>query len=231
MTPAEEAFEIVRRRLFQPIEGEESFASRDAVVKAFSGEYRRFAGDFPSEAGESEYEGRMRASYPIHPELFERLYKDWSALDDFHRMRGLLRLMSALIHTLWEREDEGFMILPGSVPVDADAVHSELIRHLSPAWDRVVGKDIDGADSLPFRIDRANPTLGSCSAARRVARTLYLGSAPNQGGLEEEKIKLGCVQPGEAAGPFADALRNLAGEATHLFADGGRYWYSTQPRT
>ena len=230
---AEEGFEIVRRRLFQPITDPELFTARDAVVKAFADEYRKFAQEFPSEAGKAEYERRMKAAYPIHPELFDRLYNDWSTLDKFQRTRGVLRLMSAVIHALWEREDKGLMILPASVPVDAPAVQSELTRYLPPVWDPIIEKDIDGPNSLPLRIDRENPMLGRYSAARRVARTLYLGSAPTQDatkkGLEDRQIKLGCVQPGETSGTFGDALRKLADQATYLYVDGSRYWYATQP--
>jgi len=141
--------------------------------------------------------------------------------------------MSAVIHTLWEREDKGLMILPASVPVDAPAVQSELTRYLPPVWDPIIEKDIDGPNSLPLKIDRENPMLGRYSAARRVARTLYLGSAPTQDstkkGLEDRQIKLGCVQPGETSGTFGDALRKLADQATYIYVDGSRYWYATQP--
>jgi hypothetical protein len=230
---AEEGFEIVRRRLFQPITDPELFTARDAVVRAFSDEYRKFAQEFPSEAGKSEYERRMKAAYPIHPELFDRLYNDWSTLDKFQRTRGVLRLMSAVIHALWEREDKGLMILPASVPIDAPAIQSELRHYVPEVWDPIIEKDIDGPNSLPLRIDRENPMLGRYSAARRVARTLYLGSAPTQDstkkGLEDRQIKLGCVQPGETSGTFGDALRKLADQATYLYVDGSRYWYATQP--
>jgi hypothetical protein len=230
---AEEGFEIVRRRLFQPIADPELFTARDAVVKAFADEYRKFAQEFPSETGKSEYERRMKAAYPIHPELFDRLYNDWSTLDRFQRTRGVLRLMSAAIHALWEREDKGLMILPASVPIDAPAVQTELRRYVPDVWDPIIEKDIDGPNSLPLKIDRENPMLGRYSATRRVARTLYLGSAPTQDatkkGLEDRQIKLGCVQPGETSGTFGDALRKLADQATYLYVDGSRYWYSTQP--
>ena len=230
---AEEGFEIVRRRLFQPITDPDLFVARDTVVRAFSDEYRKNSQEFPSEASKGDYERRMKAAYPIHPELFDRLYNDWSALDKFQRTRGVLRLMAAVIHTLWEREDRGLLILPASVPVDAPAVQSELTRYLPPTWAPIIERDIDGPNSLPLRIDRENPMLGRYSACRRVARTLYMGSAPTQDaakkGLEDRQIKLGCVQPGEVSGTFGDALRKLADQATYLYADGNRYWYSTQP--
>ena len=50
-----------------------------------------------------------------------------------------------------------------------------------------------------------------------------------QRGLEDRRIKLGCVLPGESPAVFGDALRRLAGAATYLYQDGPRYWYSTQP--
>ena len=42
-------------------------------------------------------------------------------------------------------------------------------------------------------------------------------------------MKLGCAQPGEAVATFGDALRRLTDHATHLYVDGRRYWYATQP--
>jgi len=66
-----------------------------------------------------------------------------------------------------------------------------------------------------------------------VARAIYLGSAPltkaAHRGLEDRRIKLGCLIPGESSAVFGDALRRLAGAATYLYQDGPRYWYSTQP--
>jgi predicted AAA+ superfamily ATPase len=58
----------------------------------------------------------MEAAYPIHPELFDRLYNDWGGLDKFQRTRGVLRLMASVIHKLWEGQDGGLLILPASVP-------------------------------------------------------------------------------------------------------------------
>ena len=47
--------------------------------------------------------------------------------------------------------------------------------------------------------------------------------------LEDRRVKLGCVMPGEAPAVFGDALRRLAGQATYLYQDGPRAWYATQP--
>ena len=230
---AEESFEIVRRRLFQPITDPQLFTARDAVIRAFTDLYRGQAQEFPSACREGDYERRLAAAYPIHPELFARLYDDWSSLDTFQRTRGVLRLMAAVIHTLWERQDAGLLILPAMLPIDEPAVQFELTRYLDDPWVPVLEKDVDGAHSLPLSLDRDNPNLGRYSACRRVARTLFLGSAPTlhtaNRGLEDRQVKLGCAQPGEAVATFGDALRRLTDQATHLYVDGRRYWYATQP--
>ncbi len=229
---AEEGFEIVRRRLFQPISDAHLFAARDAAVKAFMDLYDQQRAEFPSDCREGDYERRLKAAYPIHPELFDRLYNDWSALDKFQRTRGVLRLMAAVIHTMWERDDRSLLIMPASVPVDDNSVQFELTRYLEDNWIPVIEKDVDGPHSLPLALDRENPNLGRYSACRRVSRTLYLGSAPTlhtaNKGLDDRHIKLGCAQPGESVATFGDALRRLTDQATHLYVDGRRYWYSTQ---
>jgi predicted AAA+ superfamily ATPase len=230
---AEEGFEIVRRRLFQPITDPDLFKARDAAVRAFAELYWNQSQEFPTGCSEGEYERRMTAAYPIHPELFDRLYNDWSSLDKFQRTRGVLRLMAAVIHSLWEGQDASLLILPATVPIHDARVRDELTRYLDDPWVPVIEKDVDGPQSLPLRLDRDNPNLGRYSACRRVARTLYLGSAPTlhtaNRGLEDRQIKLGSAQPGEAVATFGDALRRLTDQATHLYVDGRRYWYSTQP--
>ncbi|MFO0256605.1 MAG: Swt1 family HEPN domain-containing protein [Pseudanabaena sp.] len=231
---AEESFEIVRRRLFQPITDPNLFVARDAVVRTFSEMYRSQAQEFPTECREANYERRITEAYPIHPELFDRLYSDWSTLDKFQRTRGVLRLMAKVIHSLWERSDRSLMILPASVPLDDPLVQSELTRYLEDNWVPVIEKDVDGANSLPAACDRDNPNLGRYSACRRVTRTIYLGSAPTlraaNRGIQDRHIKLGCVQPGESPATFGDALRRLTDSATYIYVDeSGRYWISTQP--
>jgi hypothetical protein len=229
---AEESFEIVRRRLFQPLP-EPNYASRDNTAKAFCDLYRSNHQEFPPECRETDYERKLKAAYPIHPEIFDRLYQDWSALVKFQRTRGVLRLMAAVIHQLWESNDRSPLILPASIPLDDPGIVSQLTSYLPGGWETVIEKDVDGADALPRKLDSEKPNLGRFSACRRVARTLFLGSAPIPGaanrGEEDRRIKLGCVLPGEAPAVFGDALRHLAQAATYLYQDNARYWYATQP--
>ena len=172
---AEESFEIVRRRLFEPLGGPAAFTQRDVTVRAFAELYRTQAAAFPKACVGSDYETRMQAAYPIHPEIFDRLYTDWSTLVTFQRTRGVLRLMAAVIHSLWEKGDRNPLILPSMLPIDDPRVQFELTRYLSDNWVPIIARDVDGSGSLPVTIDGDQPNLGKLHATRRVARTIYLG--------------------------------------------------------
>ncbi len=230
---AEEGFEIVRRRLFEPLVEKEQFVARDTVARAFFDQYRTQHQEFPPECRDADYEQRLKAAYPIHPEIFDRLYTDWSTLVKFQRTRGVLRLMAVVIHSLWEKGDKNPLIMPGNVSIDDPNVQAELSRYLSDNWVPVIEKDVDGPSALPLRLDGEVPNLGKYSACRRVARTIYLGSAPiataAHRGIEDRRIRLGCAVPGEPLAVFGDALRRLTAAATYLYQDGPRFWYSTQP--
>jgi hypothetical protein len=230
---AEEGFEIVRRRLFEPLIDQAQFVARDMVARAFYDLYRTQHAEFPPECRDSDYEKRLKAAYPIHPEVFDRLYTDWSTLVKFQRTRGVLRLMAVVIHSLWEKGDRNPLIMPSTIPIGDQRVQFELTRYLSDNWVPVIEKDVDGPNALPLRLDGEVPNLGKFAACRRVARTIYLGSAPTataaNRGVEDRRVKLGCVMPGESTSVFGDALRRLSAAATYLYQDGTRYWYSTQP--
>lgn len=228
---ARESFEIVRRRLFS---SKIDYAARDAVLSAYREMYRENSGEFPPGVAEGDYYRRMEAAYPIHPELFDRLYQDWSTLDNFQRTRGVLRLMANVIHELWLHNDQSLLIMPGHIALDATTVRSEVMRYLPDNWHAIVDTDIDGDGSTPLAIDNSVPTLGRYGACRRIARAVFMGSAPSvaeQGvrGQEEVRIKLATVQPGEPTAVFGDALRRMGNQLTYLYTDGNRYWYDTRP--
>ncbi len=82
----------------------------------------------------------------------------------FQRTRGVLRLMAAVIHSLWEKGDRNPLILPANIPIDDPRVQFELTRYLSDNWVPVIEKDVDGPNSLPLRIDGEVPNLGKLRA-------------------------------------------------------------------
>lgn len=228
---ADEAYHIVRQRLFTTPDAK-ALASINATARAFSDQYRKFTADFPSEAREVAYEDRIRRTYPIHPELFDRLYEDWSSLERFQRTRGVLRLMNAVIHALWLGEDASPLIMPGSIPLGAATVNAELTQYLQDSWKAVIDADVDGPNSEPAKIDKDRPLFGQRSLTKRLARTVFFGAAPTIGsahkGLETQRVFLGTAMPGDQPGNFHSALTALADRATYFYVGGGKYWYDLQ---
>ena len=227
-----EAFEIVRRRLFKPAVDD---AARDAVCQAFADYYLAHPQDFPAETREAAYLQRLRETYPIHPEVFTRLYEDWSTLPKFQRTRGVLRLMARLIHRLWNDGNQDLLITPGAFPLADRDVRTELVKYLDGmSWDAIVERDVDGRGSSPARIDGDNPALGQLQACRRAARTIFLGSAPSSSaqkvrGVGIERVRLGCAQPPQSPGRYTDAVRRLSDKLHYLYSGNERYWYDTRP--
>ncbi len=234
----EEAFEIVRRRLFETIK---DLPARDTVCRAFADAYVSEGAKLPSETQEGRYYDRLTQAYPIHPEVFDRLYEDWTTIEGFQRTRGVLKLMAKVISRLWKADNKDFLILPGSIPLADGDVRNELLYHLSPGWDPVIEGDIDGDRAETTELEGKEPRFGQVNAARRVARTLFLGTAPSSvaakpgtRGLDRGRVLLGCLQPGQTTAVYADVLGRLADRLHYLnssgdkTADSTRFWFDTR---
>ena len=225
----EESYEIVRRRLFKEIPGDK-YMHRDNTLKQFAKLYRESPNDFPQGCADEDYRRKLEKAYPIHPDLFDHLYTAWGSLDKFQRTRGVLRLMAQVIHELWMSGDPSVMIMPGSVAISSARVEPELLHYLPNAWQGIIAGDVDGMSSTPYKIDQSAPNLNRYSATRRVARAVFIATAPTEGqqnrGIDDKRINLGVVQPGEKVAIFGDALRRLTNQAKFMHSDLGRYWYS-----
>ena len=230
-TSKQESFEIVRRRLFKTPDSQ-GHADIAAIAKKFVKLYRENHGQFPVEAEDPKYESRIISSYPVHPELFDRLYEDWSTLDRFQRTRGVLSLMSAVVHELWKSGDTGPLILSGSIPLDEPRVNQVLTQYLDDSWKPIIDADIDGESAVSNKIDNDRPNLGQRHVTRRVARAIFMGSAPRlrstRKGLEKQYLWLGVAIPGDAIGNFGSALDLMSQRSTYFFEEQGHYWFDTQ---
>lgn len=234
----DEAFEIVRRRLFEPVR---ETKARDAVCRAFADCYVAEGAKLPSETQEGRYYDRLQQAYPIHPEVFDRLYEDWTTIDGFQRTRGVLKLMAKVIYRLWKDDQRDLLILPGGLPLYDSATRAEFTYYLPAGWDPVIERDIDGDRAETTELENKEPRFGQLNAARRVARTLFLGTAPSSvagrsgtRGLDRARALLGCLQPGQGASTYSDALNRLADRLHYLntagdkVQDTARFWFDTR---
>ncbi len=231
-TPVE-GYEIVRRRLFKDCNDTQA---REETCSAFFSMYISNANDFPKESCQNNYREKLLACYPIHPKLFAYLYEKWTNLEGFQKTRGVLRLMANVIHCLWSQNDQSALIMPGNVPLDFAPVRAELAKYFKGNWDAIINSEVDGDESKPYELDGNNPRFGRLNAARKISRTIFMGTAPGSrrnemSGIEESEIRLGTIQPQdfESVAIFNDALTKLKANLYYLYSQGTRLWFGVNP--
>ena len=222
-----EAFEVVRRRLFGRVRDE---AARDRVCEAFSRMYGSSRRDYPEEIGEPRYLERMKACYPIHPEIFDRLYSDWSSIPRFQRTRGVLRMMANCISRLYLRDDTSPLIMPANLTFDDPALANEFLTLLGEQW-RPVLSEVDSDGSRTDNIDRnLQRFIDVGGASRRIARTVFLGSSSGGAvqGIDARRIRLGVVQPRQSVAVYNDALGRMNDDLYYLYSSNDRYYFHAE---
>lgn len=222
-----EAFEVVRRRLFGSVMDE---AERDRTCERFVTMYGRNRADFPQGVSEQRYLQRIKDCYPIHPEIFDRLYFDWSAIPQFQRTRGVLRMMATCISRLYLSNDSAPLIMPASLRLNDPALANEFVRLLAGNWPPVLS-EVDSDNSRTDDIDKSVQRFADVGgAARRIARTVFLGSAPSGSvrGIDMRQIRLGTVQPGHGITAYNEAIGRMARDLHFLYHSDDRYYFHVE---
>ena len=224
------AFEVVRRRLFDSLIDE---TERDLTCEAFRKMYQNSRNEYPDGVNDQRYLQRMKDCYPIHPEIFDRLFQDWAVIQGFQRTRGVLRIMATCISRLYQEQDPSLLIMPANLTLDDPALADEFTRLLARSggnWDPVV-QEVDSHGSRTDQIDKKSQNFIEVgSAARRIARTVFLGSATGGAvkGVTTRQIHIGVVEPGQGVAVYNDALGRMTGNLYFLYNLDDRYYFHTQ---
>ena len=226
-----ESFEVVRRRLFG---SEIDAVERDRTCERFFQMYRSSRREYPVETAEAGYLDRLKECYPIHPEIFDRLFQDWSMIHEFQRTRGVLRIMATCISRLYQDEDPSPMIMPADLTLHDTSLASEfsnLLEKRGGNWKPVV-TEVDSDNSRTRQIDKASKNfLEAGGAARRIARAVFLGSAAAHAvrGISTRQIHLGTALPGQGVSTYNDALNRMNGSLYYLYNLDDRYYFDAEP--
>ena len=224
------AYEVVRRRLLGSVIDE---TERDLTCEAFRKMYQNSRNEYPEGVSDQHYLQRMKDCYPIHPEIFDRLSQNWIGIPGFQSTRAVLRIMATCISRLYQQQDPSLLIMPANLTLDDPALADEFTRQLAKSggnWDPVV-KEVDSHGSRTDQIDRDSQSFIEVgSAARRIARTIFLGSASSGAlkGISERQIHLGVVEPGQGVAVYNDALGRMTGNLYFLYNLDDRYYFHTQ---
>ena len=229
VTPVEdeEIASIIRSRLFSKDDFNHSEAKR--VVREFA-KYARSEDILPVGTQESTYRERFLESYPFQPEVIDALYHRWGSFPEFQRTRGVLRLLSRVVHRACGKNRP--YITLADFDLNDNDIREELLEHIDKQYRSVLASDITGHSAGAKTVDNAlGNTSGNLGLGTRTATAIFLYSFT--GGVERgaklDDIKRSTALTNQPAAIIDSAKNQLTEHLFYLRTENGISYFDTQP--
>lgn len=226
-TPVEESeiTSIIRKRLFSEIDEKES----KKIVEAFM-EYSEKEGILPPGMFGTEYRDRFISSYPFSPDVVDILYQRWGTFPNFQRTRGVLRLLSIVIHSL-KKSNNSYITL-ADFDLSIQELRQELLKHIGPEFNGVIASDLTGNQAGSKLVDEnLGKAFQGLSLGRRSATAIFMYSfsGGHIKGASTGEIKRAATTLENPSAIIEAALGKLEKELFFLQTFGDKYFFSNQP--
>lgn len=158
------------------------------------------------------------------------LYHRWGSFPTFQRTRGLLRLLSLVVHSL--KETNKPYISLADFDLANQEIRQELLKHIGAEFNSVIAADITdmeaGSKKVDVSLGRAYQGL---SLGSRTATTVFLNSfsGGHEIGATPGEIKRCATTTENPASVVAEAAEQLKGKLFYLQNMGEKYFFSNQP--
>ena len=158
------------------------------------------------------------------------LYQRWGSYPNFQRTRGVLRLLSLVIHSLKEKELSYISL--ADFDLNIQELRRELIKHIGEEYDSVIAADITGDEAGAKKVDFAlGDSYKGLKLGSRAATTVFLYSF--SGGAEKGatlgEIKRNAVTTGIPSSVVTEAATDLQTKLFYLRREGEKYYFTNQP--
>jgi len=226
-TPVEdsEITKVIRKRLFSSVNETEA----KAIVSQFV-EYAEKENILPAGVQSTEYRDRFLDSYPFIPNLIDILYQRWGTFPAFQRTRGVLRLLSLLIHSVKDRN------IPYITPADYDLsnqeIRQEFIKHIGNEFNGIIAADITDPHSGARKIDSGlGDAYKGLNLGIRTATTIFLYSFSGgaEHGATAADIKRSAALLTHPASAVSEVLEQLKTRLFYLQNPADKYFFNNQP--
>ena len=194
-TAEDETADVLRVRLFDKVD-------RSAVAEVMEAYSRLWAANkdsLPAEAASPELKEQFARTYPLHPKLLEMLTEKTASLSNFHRTRGMLRLLARTVHLLWRNQpSDAYSIHIHHMDLGFEPIRTEVnekigMKQYASAIKADVAAVAGDEPALAQRIDAAKfpglPPVTSYVARTIFWHTLAYGDAAR--GISPEQLRLG----------------------------------------
>jgi len=216
---------IIRSRLFSSCD----VAKAKDVVGAFIA-YAEREEIIPYGATASEYRDRFLASFPFMPEVIDVLYQRWGSFHTFQRTRGVLRLLSLVLHSL--RQSARPYVSLSDFELGNQEIRQELLKHIGSEFNSVIASDITGPTAGAQKV---NGSLGNAYRGLRLGTSaatslfLYSFSGGHERGATLSETKRSATTTENPASAIAEAVDQLKTGLFYLQGMGDRLYFSNQP--
>jgi predicted AAA+ superfamily ATPase len=219
----EEIYPVIRRRLFTSVNEKEEKEIVEKLLDYFEKEKI-----LPEGISKSDYRKKFMECFPFQPEVIDVLYKKWGTFPDFERTRGVLRLLSLVIHSLKDKNVPYIRI--ADFDLSNDEIKSELIKYIGPEYSGIIAQDITSKNSGAKKTDRSlGDAYAPFSFGTKVATSIFMCSfsGVSERGASVNEIKLSSVDPSAPGSIVVEAISKLK-ENLFFLSDKGLY-FTTQP--
>ena len=221
----DEISSILRKRLF--IDVNEKNAKK--IIQEFTN-YAKKEAILPSGIQASEYRDRFEKSYPFQPEVIDVLYEKWGSFPNFQRTRGVLRLLSHVVHNACGRN------LPYITLSDFDLLNTdireELLEHIDKQYRSVLASDLIGPNAGVKVVDKGlGDTLKNLELGTRTATTIFLSSFSGslERGAVSDEIKRSATRTDIPAATIDTTVNQLGQHLFFLRTEKDKFYFDTQP--
>jgi hypothetical protein len=219
-TSEDETVQVLCRRLFKSID----CSRAEEVVRAYQEVWQRLGEALPPVGQNDDRAEELRRGYPLHPELIQTLMQKTATLENFQRVRGMLRLLAQTVGQLWREQPRASAIHLHHVDPGNERIRLEISTKLAQqAFIPAVRADVSSTaaeegKALAQRLD-ASEFSGLEPYASMVARTVLFHSlAFNEPlkGLSRLELNYSLYAPGVDPAFVDKAVRHLEEESEYL---------------
>ena len=226
-TPVQEheITEVIRRRLFSSIDS----GAASKVIKGFM-DYAVKESMLPPGVEPSEYRKQFEVAYPFLPEVINVFYQRWGSFPNFQRTRGVLRLLSLVLHSL--RAKAIPYITLADFDLSVQEIRRELLKHIGQEYDSIIAADItsEGAGAKQVDVGLGDAYKGFGLGSRSATTVfLYSFSGGADKGASLGEIKRSATTTGNPSSVVTEAIEQLRSKLFYLQHDGEKAYFTNQP--
>lgn len=219
---------IIRSRLFSVTESDIVRDAEDTISRFV--EYCEKESILPPKMTANEYRKKFEHTYPFLPDVIDTLYHNWGSFASFQRTRGVLRLLSMVIHSL--KDSERPYITLADFDLNNNEIRRELLVHIGDKFDSVLTKDITGGDSGATRVDKElGQAYRGLRLGSRTATSIFMHSFSSDGkkGVTMNQIKVAASHIDSSSSIVSDVVDNFRSKLSYFKTTEGRHLFSSEP--